>query len=97
MNKARLWLHRYEALLPPLIMILLSTFNHWWSDDWVTMDEGGNLMKAVLVAKGFHLYSEIWSDQPPILTFLLVPAEIVPYRPPHGRPRLRVACGRGAN
>ena len=34
-------------------------------------DEGLNLMKALLTYKGFHLYREIWSDQPPLLTWLL--------------------------
>jgi PelA/Pel-15E family pectate lyase len=33
-------------------------------------------MKAALVAHGFPLYSEIWSDQPPVLTFLLAALEI---------------------
>jgi len=34
-------------------------------------DEGVNLMKALLHAKGYALYTEIWSDQPPLLTVLL--------------------------
>jgi 4-amino-4-deoxy-L-arabinose transferase-like glycosyltransferase len=33
-------------------------------------DEGLNLMKAALVARGHHLYSEIWSDQPPLDTVI---------------------------
>src|SRR6476661_4296529 len=32
-------------------------------------------MKAVLVAKWFSLFSEIWTDQPPVLTFILAGAE----------------------
>jgi len=35
------------------------------------MDEGINAMKALLLSKGFHLYSDIWSDQPPLFTYLL--------------------------
>jgi len=35
-------------------------------------DEGFNIMKAALVERGFHLYGEIWSDQPPLFTYLLV-------------------------
>jgi 4-amino-4-deoxy-L-arabinose transferase-like glycosyltransferase len=35
-------------------------------------DEGINLMKASLVKKGYPLYEQIWSDQPPLLTFILV-------------------------
>ena len=29
------------------------------------------MAKAVLVANGFRLYSEVWSDQPPLLTYIL--------------------------
>lgn len=36
--------------------------------DW---DEGFNLMKARLVRDGFALYDPIWSDQPPLMTYLL--------------------------
>ena len=35
-------------------------------------DEGFNLMKADLVARGHVLYREIWSDQPALFTHLLV-------------------------
>lgn len=31
-------------------------------------DEGINLMKALLYQRGYALYAEIWSDQPPLLT-----------------------------
>lgn len=31
-------------------------------------DEGFELAKAFLCHRGFHLYSEIWSDQPPLFT-----------------------------
>ena len=34
-------------------------------------DEGINLMKAMLVNQGYPLYGEIWSDQPPLFTYLL--------------------------
>ena len=34
-------------------------------------DEGLNLMKGLLVARGHALYSEVWNDQPPGLTYLL--------------------------
>jgi hypothetical protein len=37
-------------------------------------DEGINLMKTVLVMRGYPLYDQIWSDQPPLLTYLLVAA-----------------------
>lgn len=34
-------------------------------------DEGLNLGKAFMLAKGYVLYSQIWSDQPPFYTYLL--------------------------
>lgn len=34
-------------------------------------DEGINLMKASLYGDGYKLYSQIWSDQPPLFTALL--------------------------
>jgi 4-amino-4-deoxy-L-arabinose transferase-like glycosyltransferase len=34
-------------------------------------DEGYELMKGLLHSRGFQLYKEIWSDQPPLFTLLL--------------------------
>jgi len=34
-------------------------------------DEGINLMKGMLVERGYTLYDEIWSDQPPLFTHIL--------------------------
>ena len=34
-------------------------------------DEGINAIKAMMNIKGYQLYSEIWSDQPPLFTMLL--------------------------
>ena len=34
-------------------------------------DEGVNLIKAWLLSQGHPLYTSIWSDQPPVLTFVL--------------------------
>ena len=34
-------------------------------------DEGNNAIKASLFLKGFPLYKEIWSDQPPLFTVIL--------------------------
>lgn len=34
-------------------------------------DEGVNLIKAMMTLKGFRLYSDVWSDQPPVLTAML--------------------------
>lgn len=50
-----------------LMLALYPTLNDFEFD----ADEGINLMKATLMVKGYPLYKEIWSDQPPILTFIL--------------------------
>ena len=34
-------------------------------------DEGINAIKALLSLRGFGLYTQVWSDQPPLFTFLL--------------------------
>jgi hypothetical protein len=34
-------------------------------------DEGINLMKGILVANGYPLYTQIWSDQPPLFSQIL--------------------------
>ena len=34
-------------------------------------DEGINLIKSLLTLEGYDLYSQVWSDQPPILTYML--------------------------
>jgi PelA/Pel-15E family pectate lyase len=65
-----------HSLFQQLVLIigivgLLSLLGDWWNAYELQSDEGFNLMKAVLVAKGHHLYHEIWSDQPPFLTYVL--------------------------
>lgn len=37
------------------------------------VDEGFNLMRSMLVERGYTLYSDVSSDQPPLFTYLLVP------------------------
>lgn len=37
-------------------------------------DEGNNVIKALLVREGFAYGTEIWTDQPPLFTYLLLPA-----------------------
>lgn len=34
-------------------------------------DEGYNLIKAALVSQGHVLYQEVWSDQPPLFTYMM--------------------------
>ncbi|MBU0584782.1 MAG: glycosyltransferase family 39 protein [Alphaproteobacteria bacterium] len=50
---------------------LVCLLGPWWSVYEFNSDEGLNLQKGLLVAQGYSLYSEIWSDQPPVLTYVL--------------------------
>jgi hypothetical protein len=55
-----------------LFVILTATFHQGSEVFQLNKDEGYNWAKARLVADGHELYDEIWSDQPPGLTWLLV-------------------------
>jgi hypothetical protein len=57
------------GILIPLAWLLLLFWRapHLDPRDW-DYDEGINLMKALLVGRGYSLFSQIWSDQPPLLT-----------------------------
>jgi 4-amino-4-deoxy-L-arabinose transferase-like glycosyltransferase len=51
-----------------LLVLLFFSFRYRIEFD---PDEGINAIKAAMVLRGFDLYREIWSDQPPFFTFLL--------------------------
>ena len=68
---------RIEPLLPVVLFVIMLTAARWWQVYQFGPDEGFNLMKGALVANGFSLYSEIWSDQPPLLTFILAAVQRV--------------------
>ncbi len=58
--------------LPPLLFVVLVCAIVPFGDVFAfDPDEGNNLMKARLVADGHGLYSDVWSDQPPLFTHLL--------------------------
>jgi 4-amino-4-deoxy-L-arabinose transferase-like glycosyltransferase len=75
MNKSRLRLVISELAWqagPPLTYgVLMLRIFPYWRDFSISSDEGYNLMKAMMMVKGYFLYSQIWSDQPPFLTYLL--------------------------
>jgi Dolichyl-phosphate-mannose-protein mannosyltransferase len=56
------------ALLFLGLMVLFFPFRQKFE---YSKDEGVNLMKAMLVERGYRLYDDIWSDQPPLFTMLL--------------------------
>jgi 4-amino-4-deoxy-L-arabinose transferase-like glycosyltransferase len=51
-----------------LVMFFFFPFMHRFQFD---ADEGFNLMKALLLNHNYTLYSQVWNDQPPVLTYLL--------------------------
>jgi hypothetical protein len=68
--------YRYYPVLEPFIALLgflglVIVLGPWWGVYQFNTDEGINLAKADLVSNGFVLYTEIWSDQPPLMTYIL--------------------------
>lgn len=57
------------ALIFILLVLLFVPFRDKFQFD---RDEGFSLMKTMMVMRGYALYDPIWSDQPPLLTYLLV-------------------------
>jgi uncharacterized membrane protein len=51
-----------------LIMLFFYPFHERFEFD---LDEGINAIKTLLIARGYSMYSDIWSDQPPFLQYLL--------------------------
>ena len=51
-----------------LLVVLFYPFRYRIEFD---TDEGVNAIKAMMVLRGYDLYREIWSDQPPLFTYLL--------------------------
>ena len=57
---------------PPLAFLLgMLRFFPYWNSFWLVYDEGYEVMKAMLVVRGFGLYSQIWDDQAPLVTYSL--------------------------
>jgi hypothetical protein len=70
------WWNTWGNLLLPVVLALLFlafTFSYYPFREKLQFDtdEGLNLMRSMLVALGYPLYSEVSSDQPPLFTELL--------------------------
>jgi hypothetical protein len=73
MNRQKPWVMErafYLALGVLLLAYLIWGATHLGGFQWDD-DEGINVIKARLVEAGFRLYRDIWSDQPPLLTWIL--------------------------
>ena len=70
-----LWHQSRQLLLPILIALIFFafTFSYFPFREKLQFDtdEGLNLMRSMLVALGYPLYSEVSSDQPPLFNHVL--------------------------
>jgi hypothetical protein len=62
-----------KAFFLSLVVVLVGLFlmEPMGSAVQIGADEGFELAKALLVKDGFRLYTDIWSDQPPLYTHIL--------------------------
>ena len=59
------WKHVLELAVPLAFFMLLFFFFPFLERFKLDPDEGFNAIKGLLLVRGYPLYSEIWSDQPP--------------------------------
>ena len=54
-----------------LLPVFLCLVGPWWQVYQFNHDEGMNLTTAALITEGYSLYGEIWSDQAPLVSYIL--------------------------
>lgn len=63
------------SLVPPLLFVtVMALYFPFRAAFELDPDEGVNAMKSLLLLKGYPLYDSVWSDQPPLFTYLLATA-----------------------
>ena len=62
----------WHLLVPAFFLGVMFLFYPFREKIQYDKDEGVNLMKAMLVENGYRLYDDIWNDQPPLFTYMLV-------------------------
>lgn len=68
------------AIAALALIAWVSAILPWWQIYMMNPDEGINLGKAALVARGVPPYGAMWNDQPPVLTYLLAALQwVFPY------------------
>jgi hypothetical protein len=60
-----------SALIIPLFVLGMLAYLAFGNQSAGSVDEGINLMKGMLASRGYHLYRDVWDDQPPVFTWLL--------------------------
>lgn len=58
-------------MIPAFYFVGMYLFYPFRNAIWMDFDEGVNLLKAQSLLSGYALYRDIWSDQPPLFTYLL--------------------------
>ena len=82
------------ALAAVFLVAWVSASLPWWQIYMMDPDEGINLSKAALVARGVPPYGAMWNDQPPVLTYLLAALQwIVPHDVPAARALILAMSG----
>ncbi len=69
--EAQRWLRAWPLVLPLLFFAAMFLFFPFRERFEFNTDEGLEGMKALLLARGHPLYTETWSDQPPLFTYVL--------------------------
>ncbi|MEJ2708572.1 MAG: glycosyltransferase family 39 protein [Anaerolineales bacterium] len=62
----------WPALISLAFVILALFFFPGWRQLILSTDEGIELARSMLVDRGYSMYSQIWSDHPPLFTYMLV-------------------------
>ena len=66
------WFEPFMHLAVPVVFfVFVWTWHPFHTVSEFDPDEGNNVIKALMLSKGHALYSEIWSDQPPLFTYML--------------------------
>jgi len=60
-----------QFFVPITYLVMLSLCLAFFYQFEFDTDEGINVMKAMLFSDGYELYGDIWSDQPPLFTYIL--------------------------
>ncbi len=63
------WMGLIAAGIYFVLVLTLHSFGGVFEFD---PDEGNNLIKSLMLSRGHALYSEVWSDQPPLFCYLLM-------------------------
>jgi hypothetical protein len=70
-SAGRTWRNFWHLALPLLFFAVMFLYHPFREVFQFDVDEGYGGMKALLLARGYPLYTEIWSDQPPLFTYVL--------------------------